>query len=134
MSERKKIAEALRELRARMEGFKHHGDDWTEEDMQAAERALLATQPEDVGETTSELWMADECLGMIREVLVKHIPMDGCPPMFYPEAIHNCIAMPKRAIMRATGADAETVATATEDELVQIILARHPTKEAENGL
>lgn len=63
------------------------------------------------------------CLGLIREVLEKHLPMEGCPPMFYPEAIHNAIAMPKRAIMRATGADEKTIGTATEDELVEIIAA-----------
>ena len=50
--------------------------------------------------------------------------------MFYPEAIHNCIAMPKRAIMRATGAEEKVVGGATEDELVEIIRAS-PQREAE---
>lgn len=36
-----------------------------------------------------DLEMANECLYMIREKLASIIPMDGCPPMFYPEAIHN---------------------------------------------
>lgn len=30
-----------------------------------------------------------ECLALIGEKLETFIPMDGCPPMFYPEAIHN---------------------------------------------
>jgi len=30
------------------------------------------------------------CLDMIRETLIGHgMSMDACPPMFYPEAIHN---------------------------------------------
>ena len=75
-------------------------------------------------------WMADDCLGMIYDVLVKHIDMDGCPPMFYPEAIHNCIAMPKRAIMRAIGAEEKVVGAADEDKLVELIVTR--MKEAEH--
>lgn len=36
------------------------------------------------------LEMADSCLEMIRKGLDdKGIPMEQCPPMFYPEAIHN---------------------------------------------
>jgi hypothetical protein len=36
------------------------------------------------------LEMADSCLGMIRRSLEdKGISMEQCPPMFYPEAIHN---------------------------------------------
>jgi hypothetical protein len=33
--------------------------------------------------------MADGCLHMVREALVRFIPMEGCPPMFYEEAIMN---------------------------------------------
>lgn len=40
------IEAALKELRARMEGFKHYGDDWLEEDMVLAEEALSTLREE----------------------------------------------------------------------------------------
>lgn len=42
-----------------------------------------------------QLEMADGCLDMVREKLVHALggedQMAGCPPMMYPEAIHNAI-------------------------------------------
>lgn len=39
-----------------------------------------------------------ECLDLIREKLVGlGLDMDGCPPMFYPEAIHTLYARTARA-------------------------------------
>jgi len=43
-----------------------------------------------------ECEMADGCLDMIREALEPRISMDGCPPMFYPEAILNVANLPRR--------------------------------------
>ena len=100
-----------------------------EKDLAMWRLLLVLLQPEDEPAKPEDVSMADDCLGMIYEVLEKHIEMDGCPPMFYPEAIHNCIAMPKRAIMRATGAEEKVVGTATEDELVKLILTRYEKAE-----
>ena len=70
--------------------------------------------------------MTRGCLDMIHEVLEPRISMEGCPPMFYPEAIVNIANLPRRAIMRATGCDEKYAAKATEDELVALIKALRP--------
>jgi len=65
--------------------------------------------------------MSGDIFNEIREVLSRYLPMDGCPPMFYPEAIHNAIVLPRRAIMRATRCPEEAAALGTEEDLVKII-------------
>ena len=64
---------------------------------------------------------SDECLGMVYDALAARIDMDGCPPMFYPEAIANVANLPRRAIMKATGCNEKRVAKADEAELILII-------------
>ena len=66
--------------------------------------------------------MSNGCLDMIHGALEARINMDGCPPMFYPEAIRNIANLPRRAIMKATGCDEKRVAKADEAELIAIIL------------
>lgn len=38
-----------------------------------------------------ELAMANECLYMVEEVLAAYLPMQGCPPMFYDNAIQQLV-------------------------------------------
>jgi hypothetical protein len=43
-----------------------------------------------LADATENLGWADSILGQIKEVLAaKGIPMNACPPMLYPEAVHN---------------------------------------------
>lgn len=47
---------------------------------------MSSTKPSD----KELLEMANDCLAEVEATLNgKGVPMDGCPPMFYPEAIHN---------------------------------------------
>lgn len=55
---------------------------------------------------TLEEWREDatgswECLEMIRETLAALIPMEGCPPMFYNDAIRSLAYRSALAGMRA---------------------------------
>jgi hypothetical protein len=45
-----------------------------------------------------DCWMAGECLLEVRQGLEQlGVPMEGCPPMFYREAVHNLYVWSARA-------------------------------------
>lgn len=47
---------------------------------------------ERVRDLEAELGLSNGALDMVRESLVNHgVDMEACPPMLYPEAIHNAV-------------------------------------------